>query len=34
MEFRQKVKEALGYYVHALVDPRNNKIYYKENFQD
>ena len=34
MEFRQKVKEALDYYVYALVDPRNNKIYYKENFQD
>ena len=34
MEFRQKVKEALGYYVYALGDPRNNKIYYKENFQD
>ena len=26
MEFRQKVKEALGYYVYALVDPRNSKI--------
>lgn len=35
MEFRQKVKEALGYYVYALVDPRNSKIFYigkgKEN---
>ena len=35
MEFRQKVKEALRYYVYALVDPRNNKIFYigkgKEN---
>lgn len=28
MEFRQKVKEALGYYVYALVDPRNSKIFY------
>ena len=35
VEFRQKVKEALRYYVYALVDPRNNKIFYigkgKEN---
>ncbi len=35
MEFRQKVKEPLGYYVYALVDPRNSKIFYigkgKEN---
>lgn len=35
MEFRQKVKEVLRYYVYALVDPRNNKIFYigkgKEN---
>ena len=28
MEFRQKVKEALGYYVYALVDPRDWKIFY------
>ena len=28
MEFRQKIKEALGYYVYALVDPRNSKIFY------
>lgn len=35
MEFRQKVKEALRYYVYALVDSRNSKIFYigkgKEN---
>ena len=35
MEFRQKVKDPLGYYVYALVDPRNSKIFYigkgKEN---
>ena len=24
MEFRQKVKEVLGYYVYALVDPNDN----------
>ena len=28
MEFKQSVKEALGYYVYALVDPRDNKIFY------
>jgi GIY-YIG catalytic domain protein len=28
MEFKQSVKEALAYYVYALVDPRNNKIFY------
>lgn len=35
MEFKQTIKEALAYYVYALVDPRNNKIFYigkgKEN---
>jgi GIY-YIG catalytic domain protein len=35
VEFRQKVKEALRYYVYALVDSRNSKIFYigkgKEN---
>ena len=35
MKFSHKVKEALGYYVYALVDPRNSKIFYigkgKEN---
>ena len=35
MKFSHKVKEALRYYVYALVDPRNNKIFYigkgKEN---
>ncbi len=28
MEFKQSVKEALAYYVYALVDPRDNKIFY------
>ena len=28
MTFKQSVKEALGYYVYALVDPRDNKIFY------
>lgn len=28
MEFKQSVKEALGYYVYALVDPRDSKIFY------
>ena len=28
MRFSQKVKEELGYYVYALVDPRDNKIFY------
>ena len=28
MEFRQSVKEALRYYVYALVDPRDNRIFY------
>lgn len=28
MKFSHKVKEALGYYVYALVDPRNSKIFY------
>ena len=28
MEFKPSVKEALGYYVYALVDPRDNKIFY------
>ena len=28
MEFKQSVKEALGYYVYALVDPRDNRIFY------
>lgn len=28
MKFKQKVKEALGYYVYVLVDPRDNKIFY------
>ena len=28
MEFKQSVKDALAYYVYALVDPRNNKIFY------
>lgn len=28
MEFRQRIKEALGYYVYALVDPRDGKIFY------
>ena len=35
MKFSHKVKEALGYYVYALVDPRNSRIFYigkgKEN---
>ena len=28
MAFKQSVKEALAYYVYALIDPRNNKIFY------
>ena len=28
MEFKQSVKEALAYYVYALVDPRDHKIFY------
>lgn len=28
MEFKKSVKEALEYYVYALVDPRDNKIFY------
>lgn len=28
MEFSEVVKEALGYYVYCLVDPRNQKIFY------
>ena len=28
MELKQSVKEALGYYVYALVDPRDRKIFY------
>lgn len=28
MEFKQSVKEALAYYVYALVDPRDNRIFY------
>ena len=28
MAFKQSVKEALGYYVYALVDPRNNRVFY------
>ncbi len=28
MEFQQTVKEAIGYYVYALVDPRDKKIFY------
>lgn len=28
MEFKQSVAEALAYYVYALVDPRDNKIFY------
>lgn len=28
MEFKQSVIEALAYYVYALVDPRDNKIFY------
>ncbi len=28
MEFKQSVKEALAYYVYALVAPRDNKIFY------
>ena len=28
MEFKQSVKEALGCYVYALVDPRDSKIFY------
>lgn len=28
MEFKQSVKEVLGYYVYALVDPRDSKIFY------
>ena len=35
MEFKQSVKEALAYYVYALIDPRDNRIFYigkgKEN---
>lgn len=27
-EFSQKTKEELKYYVYALIDPRNNKIFY------
>lgn len=27
MEFKQSVKEALAYYVYALVDPRDHKIF-------
>ena len=26
--FSEKVKQKLGYYVYALVDPRDNKIFY------
>ena len=28
MEFKQSVKEALAYYVYALVDPKDHKIFY------
>lgn len=28
MGFSQKVKEALAYYVYALVDPRDKRIFY------
>ena len=28
MELKQSVTEALGYYVYALVDPRDRKIFY------
>lgn len=28
MEFTQSVKEAIKYYVYALVDPRDNQIFY------
>lgn len=28
MEFKQSVKESLGYYVYALVDPRDHRIFY------
>lgn len=28
MEFKQSVKEVLGYYVYALVDQRDSKIFY------
>ena len=28
MEFKQSVKEALAYYVYALIDPRDNRIFY------
>ena len=28
MEFKQSVIEALGYYVYALIDPRDRKIFY------
>ena len=28
MEFNQNVKEAIAYYVYALVDPRDQKIFY------
>jgi len=27
-EFSQKTVEELGYYVYALIDPRDNKIFY------
>ena len=28
MEFKQNVKESLAYYVYALADPRDNRIFY------
>ena len=28
MEFKQSVIEALAYYVYALIDPRDNRIFY------
>ena len=28
MQFSQRTKEKLGYYVYALVDPRHNEIFY------
>ena len=27
-KFSQSTREALGYYVYALIDPRDNKIFY------